>query len=332
MKTVIRTLSFLLVAGVVLAGTPVFAQEFHLRFAHYAAENHPTGQAAFLFAKMVEERTKGRVKVSVFPNNALGSPPQIAEQVKLGSVDMSLNTSGQLLQWAPEFAAVQLPYIYDDYPHVHRVLDGEGGKLLAEKADKIGFVILSHWEWGFRNITNSKRPIRVPEDLKGLKLRIPPELPMEAAMKALGAIPQAVSFAELYMALAQGVVDGQENPIHTIYTHRFYEQQKYLAVTRYMYNNSIHLVSKKTWDRLPADVRNVLKEASDIARDASRKKVMEEEEDILAKMQKAGVTVTYPDPKPFRQLMAPAIDRIAKFAGEAFTRQWLEVTERARKK
>jgi len=328
-----RVLSIVMaVALTILLSVTVGAQEFHLRFAHHIAENHPSGQAAAMFAKMVQERTNGRVKVSVFPNSILGSPPEMAEQVKLGSMDMSLNAAGNILQWAPEFGAMQFPYIYDSYDHVYRVLDGEGGQLLAELADRIGFVVLGQWEWGFRQITNNKRPIRTPEDIRGLKLRIPPELPMEAAMQALGVIPQAVSFSELYMALAQGVVDGQENPIHAIYHQRFYEVQKHLAVANYMYSNVMHLVSKRTWGRLPEDVRKVLRDASNKAGEYSREKVTKEEDEILRTMQKAGVQVTVPDPRPFRDLMGPAVERIKKAVGEGFTRKWLDVVERARKR
>ena len=200
-----------------------------LRFAHFAAEDHPANIAAKQFADHVESRTNGEIKINIFPNNVLGGPPEQAQQIKLGTIDMGLPTQGQLDKYDTAFAAVMLPFIWDSPQHAFRVLDGPAMAWLAPLAEKQGFILLRNWEYGFRNVTNTVRPINTPDDVKGLKLRTPPELQIQASMEALGATVQAIAFPELYLALSQKVVDGEENPIAVIYFNKFYEVQKHLA-------------------------------------------------------------------------------------------------------
>ena len=205
------------------------AQVIQMKFAHYAEETHPGHLAAKQFAAKVEERTKGQVKIAIYPANVLGSPPEQAEQVRLGAIDMSLPTQGALDKYVKAFSVVMLPFVYDDYDHVYRTLDGPSMDWFSPLAEKEGFIVLSNWEWGFRNLTNNKRPILKPEDVKGLKIRTPPEIQLQAAMEALGGVVTKIAFPEVYMALAQNVVDAQENPIAVIYHNKFYEVQKYLS-------------------------------------------------------------------------------------------------------
>jgi tripartite ATP-independent transporter DctP family solute receptor len=236
------------------------AQVIQMKFAHYAEETHPGQLAAKQFAAKVEERTKGQVKIAVYPANVLGSPPEQAEQVRLGAIDMSLPTQGALDKYVKAFSVVMLPFVYDNYDHVHRVLDGPSMGWFSPLCEKEGFILLSNWEWGFRNLTNSKRPVLKPEDVKGLKIRVPPEIQLQAAMEALGGVVTKIAFPELYMALAQGVVDAQENPIAVIYHNKFYEVQKNLAITGHVYNNMVHVISAKTWAKLNAEQRKVFQE------------------------------------------------------------------------
>src|SRR5439155_3768441 len=147
-----------------------------LRWAHFAPEDHPANVAAKQFASRVEARTNGAIKVNIFPNNVLGGPPEQAQQIKLGTIDMGLPTQGQLDKFDTAFAAVMLPFVFDSPAHVYRVLDGPGMDWLAPLAEKQGFILLRNWEYGFRNVTNSVRPINVPDDVEGLKIRTPPEL------------------------------------------------------------------------------------------------------------------------------------------------------------
>jgi tripartite ATP-independent transporter DctP family solute receptor len=303
-----------------------------MRFAHFGEETHPSNLAAKQFAAKVEERTKGQVKITIYPANTLGSPPEQAEQIRLGAVDMGLPTQGQLDKYVKAFSVVMLPFMYENYEHAYRVLDGPSMDWLFPQAQKEGFILLANWEYGFRNLTNSKRPILKPEDVKGLKIRTPPEIQLQAAMEAMGGIVTKIAFPELYMALAQGVVDAQENPIAVIYHNKYYEVQKNLALTAHAYNNMIHVISAKTWAKLTAEQKKIFQEESKSAGALMRKAIIAQEADQIAKMEKAGIKVTRPDLAPFRAVMGPAYERIGKYAGEDNVKTFMKFVEEARKK
>jgi TRAP-type transport system periplasmic protein len=302
-----------------------------LRFAHFAQEDHPAHIAARQFAGRVEARTSGAVKIKIFPNNQLGGPPEQAQQIKLGTIDMGLPTQGQLDKYDKAFGAVPLPFIFDSNALVYRVLDGPAMDWLAPLAEAQGFILLRNWDYGFRNVTSSVRPINNPDDVKGLKLRTPPELQIQASMEALGASVQAIAFPELYLALAQKVVDGEENPIAVIYYNKFYEVQKYLAITRHVYNNMIHTIGVNTWKKLTPDQQTIFREESVAAGDLMRKLMSDGEADQLAKLEAAGMQITRPDLTPFRALMEPAYKRIAAYAGDDNVAKFRDMVEQARK-
>ena len=302
-----------------------------MRFAHFAAEDHPANIAAKQFASRVEERTGGAVKINIFPNNVLGGPPEQAQQIKLGTIDMGLPTQGQLDKYNKAFAAVMLPFIWDGPQHAFRVLDGPAMAWLAPLAEKQGFILLRNWEYGFRNVTNTVHPINTPDDVKGLKLRTPPELQIQASLEALGATVQAIAFPELYLALSQKVVDGEENPIAVIYFNKFYEVQKYLAITRHIYNNMIHTVSAAAWKKLDAGQQAIFREESTAAGDLMRKLIGDQEFDQIAKIEAAGMQVTRPNLAPFRALMGPANARIAAYAGADNVKKFQDMAEEGRK-
>jgi len=287
-----------------------------LRFAHFGAEDHPSNIAAKQFASRVEARTGGAIKINIFPSNQLGGPPEQAQQIKLGTIDMGLPTQGQLQNFEKAFAAVMLPFAFDNSAHVFRVLDGPAMDWLAPLAERQGFILLRNWEYGFRNLTNGLRPIHTPDDVKGLKVRTPPELQIQAAMEALGGVVQAIAFPELYLALAQKVVDAQENPIAVIFYNKYYEVQKHLAITRHVYNNMIHTASAITWKKLTPAQQTIFREESAAAGDLMRKTIADQEVDQIKKMEGLGMAVTRPDLGPFRAKMEPAYKRVAAFAGE----------------
>jgi len=303
-----------------------------IRLAHFAAESHPLHKAALEFKKEVEKDTNGKVKIEIYPSNTLGSTVEILESIRTGAVDMTFNTTGQLLLWTKEAAAIQFPFIYEDLNHVYSILDGEGGGALAKIAEKKKFKVLSYWDWGFRQITNSKRPINSPADVRGLKLRVPPEIPMEEALKALGGIPEKIAWAELYMALAQKVVDGQENPIHAIFHTKFYEHQKHIAVINYMYNPAIHIISPETWAKLSEKEKTIIQKASVMGRDYMRKLMAEEEASLIQKMKDYGCVFTTPDPIPFQEKMDIAVQKIADYAGKDFSKEYLTIVAKYGKK
>src|ERR1700742_4289357 len=232
-------------AGLTIAAPYIArAATITMRFAHFAEEGHPANIAAKQFASQIEKRTDGAIKIAIFPNNQLGGPPEQAQQIKLGTIDMGLPTQGQL----------------DKY--------------------KQGFVLLRNWEYGFRNVTNSVRPINVPDDMKGLKIRTPPELQIQASMEALGAVVTAIAFPELYLALSQKVVDGEENPIAVIYFNKIAEVQKHLALTRHVYNNMIHTVGVNSWKRLTPEQQAIFREESKNSGELMRKLIADAEMDL----------------------------------------------------
>jgi tripartite ATP-independent transporter DctP family solute receptor len=301
-----------------------------MKLGHFAADSHPGNLASKMFADGVEKRTNGNIKVIIYPNNALGSPPEVLEQNILGAVDMSLPTQGQLGKYSKKFNCVMLPFIYNNYQQADKVLDGKFLPWAVPDLDDAGLVFLSNWEWGFRNLTNSKRPVNVPADVKGLKIRTPPELPTQAAMEALGAIVATINFNELQMALKQGVVDGQENPIAVIYSNKIYETQKYLAMTGHNYNTMVHVISKKVWDKLTPEQKTIVKEESKKAGDWMRKTVRSEEADQINQLKQFGMEITYPDKSEFKKLMKPAYDRMKAIAGEENIAAFIKMVDEAK--
>lgn len=301
------------------------AEGLTLRFAHFLKPDHPGHLAAEQFVTKVVERTGGAIKFEIYPDNALGSPPEQAEKIRTGAIDVALPTQGQLHPYEPAFSTVLLPFIFRSSQQAFRFLDGPGMKWLAPLAEKQGFYLLRHWDYGFRNITNSVRPIYTPDDVKGLKIRTPPELPVQSAMEALGAEVVIIPFPELFQALAAKKVEGQENPIPIIYANKFYEVQKYLALTRHVYSSIIHTISLSTWKKLNPTQQAIFQEESIAAGNLMRKLMAEMETDQLRKVEAAGVQVTHPDPGPFRNKMGPAYKRIAGFAGEANVKTFLDL-------
>lgn len=299
----------------------------NMRFGHYAAEGHPGDLAAKQFAENVERRTDGAIEVTVFPNNQLGSPPEMLEQNILGAIDMSLPTQGALDKYNKKFAVVMLPFVFRDYDHAYAVLDGPFMDWVAPELEQEGLVFLSNWEWGFRNLTNRVRPVNSPADVEGLKVRTPPEIQLEAAMAALGANVQKIAFPELPQALKQGVVDGQENPLSVIYHFNLYEVQNHLALTRHVYNSMVHVMSKKVWDELTPEQQAIIREESEAAGNFMRTELQKEEARLVEQLEDVGMEVTRPDRAEFRAKMGPAYDRIREYAGADNVDRFLQMAE-----
>ncbi len=298
-----------------------------LKIGHFANAQHAGNEAAQMFAAMVKIRTKGSVEVKIYPDNQLGAPPEVLEQNVLGAIDMSLPTQGQLAKYSQKFGCVMLPFAYSGYDHAYRVLDGPFLKWASPDLEKIGLVFLSNWEWGFRNLTNSVRPINKPDDVKGLKIRTPPELSNQSAVEALGGNAVTISFSELPMALKQGVVDGQENPVSVIYAYKIYETQKYLAMTGHTYNSMVHVISKKTWDTLTASEQKIVREESKRAGNYMREQLRAAEGDQVEKLKQLGMEVTYPDTSLFKAKMGPAYKRMEASVGSSNLKEFLSMVE-----
>jgi C4-dicarboxylate-binding protein DctP len=254
-----RLLAILLaMTALVLTGSAAAEQAIVIKFSHVVAEDTPKGRAAVYFAKLVEQRTKGRVKIQVYPNSQLYKDSDEMAALQKGSVQMlapSLAKFGQL--GLPQFELFDLPYIFDDYADAHRVTFGPIGKELLNKLQSKGIVGLAYWDNGFKQMSANK-PLRRPEDMKGLKMRVQPSAVLQAQMRTLGAIPEVMDFSAAYQALKSGAVDGTENPASNFLTQQMQDVQKHLSVTHHGYVGYAVIVNKKFWDRLPADVRATL--------------------------------------------------------------------------
>jgi tripartite ATP-independent transporter DctP family solute receptor len=306
------------------------AQTLQLRLAHYAAKDHPGSIAGQMFAEGVAKRTQGKIKIALYPENALGSPPAVLEQSIRGSVDMALPTQGQLGLHIKKFNCVMLPFIFENHAHADKVVDGPFIAWVAPDLEKIGLVFLANWEWGFRNLTNSKRPVNTPGDVRGLMVRTPPELPIRMAMEALGAVVATVDFNDLQKALREGVIDAEENPVAVIYSNRIFDIHKHLAMTGHSYNSMVHVINKAVWDKLSAEQQNILREESVAAGTWMRRAVRDAEAEQIEKMKQAGVQVTYPDRDRFKALMKPAYLRMNAIAGEENIQEFLKMAEAAK--
>ena len=265
-------------------------QPIIIKFSHVVAVDTPKGKAAEYFKKLAEERTKGRVKIEVYPNSQLFKDGEEMEAVQLGSVQM---LAPSLAKFGPlgvrEFEVFDLPYIFDDADDLHKVTAGPVGVGLFKKLESKGIVGLAYWDNGFK-VMSANKPIRMPSDYKGLKMRIQSSKVLGDEMKTLGAIPQVMAFSEVYQALQTGVVDGTENPPSNFYTQKMQEVQKYLALTNHGYLGYAVIANKKFWDGLPADVRTTLegamKDATKFANDIAQK----ENDDALEAVRKTGKT------------------------------------------
>jgi C4-dicarboxylate-binding protein DctP len=272
-------------AGVASAQQPIV-----IKFSHVVAVDTPKGKGADYFKKLAEERTKGRVKVEVYPNSSLFKDGEEMEALQLGSVQM---LAPSLAKFGPlgvrEFEVFDLPYIFDNYEELHKVTSGPVGSALFKKLESKGIIGLAYWDNGFK-VMSANKPIRMPSDYKGLKMRIQSSKVLGDEMKALGAIPQVMAFSEVYQALQTGVVDGTENPPSNFYTQKMHEVQKYLALTDHGYLGYAVIVNKKFWDGLPPDVRTTLegamKDATKFANDIAKK----ENDDALAAVKASGKT------------------------------------------
>jgi tripartite ATP-independent transporter DctP family solute receptor len=325
-----KTLSLILMLLIAFGISNVAEAKMTLKLGHYANAEHAGNTAAMMFAKGVQERTNGEIIIELYPNNELGNPPEVLEQNVLGVIDMSLPTQGQLAKYSKKFGCVMLPFAYDGYDHAYRVLDGPFMKWAEKDLEDAGLIFLSNWEWGFRNLTNSVHPINSPDDVKGLKIRTPPELSIQSAMEALGATVQTVQFSELPMALKQGVVDGQENPVSVIYSFKIYETQKYLAMTGHTYNSMVHVMSKKTWDKLTSEQQKIVREESKKAGNFMRKTLRDAEADQIAKLEKLGMEVTRPNVAAFKAKMGPAYERMKASVGANNLQYFLKIVEEAK--
>jgi tripartite ATP-independent transporter DctP family solute receptor len=315
--------------AVLRTGLAQAAVEF--RLTHPADAAHPVHIEAEKMVQRVAERTGGAVKITILGNNALGSPTETAQQTRLGAIDFMLLNPVNIEAMSKTIGVINIPYQFDDYAHAHRTLDTTGRDWVAEQLRIAGFRWIANFEWGFRALSNSRRAINTPADVQGLKLRVPPELAIKAAFEALGASTQTVAMQEVYLALANKMVDGQDNPVATTFAAKFYEAQSHIALTKHIYASTMLCANPRIWSsKLNEEQRGIITEEATAAGAAARTTVAQNEENYLAQMQKAGLAVTRPDVAPFREKMGPAYDRLRKALGEETWDSWTKLVSAAR--
>ncbi|MGE5517180.1 MAG: TRAP transporter substrate-binding protein [Bacteroidota bacterium] len=304
-----HTLVGCVLAGMLAAGSAMAqsAQPIVIKFSHVVAADTPKGKAAEMFKKLAEERTKGRVKVEVYPNSQLYKDKEELEALQLGAVQMlapSLAKFGPL--GVKEFEVFDLPYIFPSKEVLRAVTDGPIGLSLLKKLENKGIIGLGYWDNGFK-ILSANKPLKSPADVKGLKMRIQSSKVLDAEMRALGALPQVMAFSEVYQALQTGVVDGTENPPSNMYTQKMHEVQKNATVTNHGYLGYAVIVNKKFWEGLPADIRATLEGAMNESTRFANAIAQTENDDALAAMKASGKTEFYQPTKEETEVWRKAL-------------------------
>jgi TRAP-type transport system periplasmic protein len=302
-----------------------------LKFSHTDQMQGARQAAAELFAKKVAEYTQGRYEVRVFCCSQLGNDPKNIEQLALGGIDFTVSSTGSYAPHVETLNLTMLPFLVDTYPQGWKLYDeSKWLKKQFDKAPAKGFRFLSTFEAGFRCMT-TKDPLRTPEDAKGKKLRTFPNEMMRWTLESIGFTVQIMPLPEVYLAIQQGTVSGQENPIDTIYSNKFYEVAPYVTLTRHVYSPIPLAISEKTWQKLsPADRAAVTKAAKEAA-DWSRKEIVATEDKQLKAMAERGATVTSPSLEPFRAAVKPAYVKASEKYGKAEVDEILADAEAVRK-
>lgn len=270
-----------------------------LRLSHNAAPGNPKAEASLKFAELVAQKTNGRVKVEVGGSAQFGDDAESLTNMRLGTLAFSANSQGTTSNIVPQFALLGLPFLFRDLEHAYKVVDGPVGSKLDELAKEKGLVLLALWDNGIRQTSNNKRPITKPEDLEGIKLRTPPDPMTLDIFKALGANPGPLAFSELYIALQQGVFDGQENPLMNIYSSKLHEVQKYISLTGHKYEATPLLASKMILATLSKADQEAIKEAAIEAGKINRQLSLAADADLRKKLADAGVKINTVDQAPF---------------------------------
>jgi len=309
-------------------------KERTLRFATVNPPGHPIVAGMEKFAAVVNQKSGGKITVKLFPGSQLGGDVEVLASVQGGTIDITSMNSGILQNQVKEFAIVDFPFLFDNGKEADAVMDGPVGKELAEKLPAKGLVNLAYWELGFRDLTDSKRPVTKLSDIEGLKLRVIQSPIYVDTWKALGANPVPMAFPEVYSGLEQKTIDGQENPVTVILANKFNEVQKYLALTHHVYNPQSVLMSKKTWDSLSKQEQDIITAAAKEATAYQREFSREASGKALAELKKT-MTVTEIAPAEMAKIRAavkPVVDKYTADVGPALVKQLYAEIDKARGK
>ena len=284
-----------------------------MKLASLTPASHTYNQGAAKFADLIKERSNGRILVTVYPEGQLGKGErELLEAVQQGTIDIYVGSTGPIGGFNPAIGILDIPFLFNDYEHADKVLDGPIGRQLLDDLEKAQFKALTFWENGFRNLTNSRRAVKVPANAKGLKIRTMENKVHMAAWSEVGANPVPMAWGEVYGALQQRIIDGQENPVAVIHSAKISEVQKHLSLTQHVYSPAVLIVSLKKWQSLPApDQEMMLKTAREVAQ-YQRKLGRDMEEKQVAELSERGMTVERRiDKAAWRKAMQPVISQVA---------------------
>ena len=303
------------------------------RWATTNPSGHPVVKGGLKFSELVAEKSGGKMIVKLYPGAVLGNDAQVLSALQSGGVEFGVMNTGQLQTLAKEFAVVDLPFLFNDYSEVDAIMAGAVGKRLAEQLPEKGVVNLAYYDLGFRNLTNSKRPVKTLEDLQGMTIRVIQVPTYEASINALGAKAVPMPFTELYAALEQKKVDGQENPFSVITANRFENVQKYLTITRHVYNPQSFLMSKKAWDKLNKEEQDIITAAAAESAAYERKVSRDAQERSLSIIRKTMEVVELPPQEVarIREKLKPVTEKFSASIGPDFVRSVFAELEKLRK-
>lgn len=304
LRSVARALLFLGLAATATCGQA--GNTF--RFGYETSQTDSQHIAAKKFNEILKEKTQGEITLKLFPDSTLGNAQAMISGVRGGTIDMEMSGSNNFTGLAPVINLLDIPFLFRDTAHAHKVLDGKVGDELLKALEPLGLKGLAYWENGWRDVTNSKGPIKTPADLKGLKIRTNNSAMNIAAFKIFGANPIPMPFAEVYTALETRTIDAQEHPINVVWSAKFYEVQKYLTLTHHAYSPLILVMNKKKFDALTPELQQTLVSAAKEAGNYQRQLVAEDQQKILAGMQADGVEIiTDPDREAFRNALGDQV-------------------------
>jgi C4-dicarboxylate-binding protein DctP len=319
-KTLVACLATCLLAVPALAADPIV-----IKFSHVVAPDTPKGKAALKFKELAEAKTAGQVKVEVYPNSTLYKDKEEMEALQLGAVHIlapSLAKFGPL--GVKEFEVFDLPYIFPDKKVLQKVTTGPVGAKLFQKLQTKGIYGLGFWDNGFK-IMSANKPLKTPDDFKGLKMRIQSSKVLDAQMRALKALPQVMAFSEVYQALQTGVVDGTENPPSNMYTQKMHEVQKHATLSNHGYLGYAVITNTRFWEGLPADIRKTLEAAMAEATDFANEIAQKENDDALAAMKASGKTefhvMTAEEKAAWRKALLPVHKEMESRIGADFIQE-----------
>lgn len=298
-------------------------KERNLKFAFSLAKDHPLGQGAQKFADLVAQKSGGKIKVSIYANAVLGGDPQNLSAVRGGTLDFTSMATGLLAGVDKQFMVFDFPFLFNNAQEAYAVSDGPVGTQLLDGLSRFGMVGLGIWDLGFRNMTNSRRPIARAEDLQGLKLRVIAAPIYIDMFNTLGANPVPMTFGEVYGALESRAIDGQDNPVGVIESAKFAEVQKYLSLTRHIYTGMPLLMSKKTWDGMSAAERSIITEAANEAKAEERRISQLKEAQAIDGLKKTMQVneVSAAEVARLRQKVQPVVDKFSREVGDPLMQQ-----------